>query len=118
MSGSVPPRSLAEFDQWVLRRLLNSASAMFREGGLLLREEPSISDPSSYAAVLSAISIGKTRRTEIAAALGRPASSIAHLLTGLEDIGLIEHLEDAPPASGPATPSWWPRRSTGLISRT
>jgi hypothetical protein len=95
MSGSVAPRSLAEFDQWVLRRLLNPASAMFREGGLLLREEPSISDPSSYAAVLSAISIGKTRRTEIAAALGRPASSIAHLLTGLEDIGLIEHLEDA-----------------------
>jgi uncharacterized protein len=68
---------------------------MFREGGLLLREEPSISDISPYASVLGAISAGNTRRNEIAAVLGRPASSIAYLLTGLQDIGLIEHLDDA-----------------------
>jgi uncharacterized protein len=89
------PRSLDEFDSWVQRRLLNPASAMFREGGLLLREEPSISEPTSYAAALTAISAGSSRRSEIAAALGRPSSAIAHLLTGLEDIGLIEHLDDA-----------------------
>jgi AAA+ ATPase superfamily predicted ATPase len=89
------PGSLAEFDSWVQRRLLNPASAMFREGGLLLREEPSISDPTSYAAALSAISAGSSRRSEIAATLGRPSSAIGHLLTGLEDIGLIEYLDDA-----------------------
>jgi hypothetical protein len=72
MCGDSAPRSLADFDRWVQRRLLNPASAMFREGGLLLREEPSISDPTSYAAVLSAISAGSRRRSEIAAALGRP----------------------------------------------
>jgi AAA+ ATPase superfamily predicted ATPase len=94
MSGG-GPRSREEFDSWVQRRLLNPASAMFREGGLLLREEPSISDPTSYAAALSAISAGRSRRSEIAAALGRPSSAIAHLLTGLADIGLIEHLDDA-----------------------
>lgn len=95
MCGGTGPRSVAEFDHWVQRRLLNPASAMFREGGLLLREEPSISDPTSYAAVLSAISAGAVRRSEIAAALGRPASAIAHLLGGLADIGLIEQTEDA-----------------------
>lgn len=95
MSGGAGPHSLGELDPWVQRRLLNPASAMFREGGLLLREEPSISDVSPYASVLGAISAGNTRRTEIAAVLGRPASSIAHLLTGLQDIGLIEHLDDA-----------------------
>jgi AAA+ ATPase superfamily predicted ATPase len=95
MSGGAGPRSVDEFDRWVQRRLLNPASAMFREGGLLLREEPSISDPTSYAAALSAISAGSSRRSEIAAALGRPSSAIGHLLTGLADIGLIEHLDDA-----------------------
>ena len=95
MSGGAGPRSVGEVDGWVQRRLLNPASAMFREGGLLLREEPSISDPTSYAATLSAISTGNSRRSEIAAALGRPSSAIGHLLTGLEDIGLIEHLDDA-----------------------
>ena len=95
MCGGAGPRSLGEFDQWVQRRLLSPASAMFREGGLLLREEPSITDPTSYASVLAAISAGATRRSEIAAALARPSSALAHLLTGLEDIGLIEHLEDA-----------------------
>lgn len=95
MCGSSGPRSLADFDSWVQRRLLNPASAMFREGGLLLREEPSITDPTSYAATLGAISAGSTRRSEIAAALGRPSSAIAHLLTGLQDVGLITHLDDA-----------------------
>lgn len=95
MCGGAGPRSLADFVPWVQRRLLNPASAMFREGGLLLREEPSITDPTSYAATLGAISAGASRRSEIAAALGRPASAIAHLLDGLEGIGLIEQLDDA-----------------------
>ncbi|MGH3235106.1 MAG: hypothetical protein ACRDOH_18040 [Streptosporangiaceae bacterium] len=48
-----------------------------------------------YAAVLAAISAGNHRRSEIAAALGRPSGALAHLLTGLQDIGLVEHLDDA-----------------------
>lgn len=95
MSGGSGPAESAEFDHWVQRRLLNPASAMFREGALLLREEPSIADPTSYSALLTAISAGNRRRSEIAAALGRPASALAHLLSGLQDIGLIEQIDDA-----------------------
>lgn len=95
MCGGSGPRSLDDLDHWVRRRLLNPASAMFREGGLLLREEPSVNDISAYTSVLGAISAGNTRRGEIAGVLGRPASSIAHLLTGLEDIGLIARSDDA-----------------------
>ena len=95
MCGGSGPRGLNDFDRWVERRLLSPASAMFREGTLLLREEPSIADPTSYASVLAAISAGASRRSEIAAALARPSSALAHLVTGLEDIGLIEHLDDA-----------------------
>ena len=95
MCGGAGPEGLADFDRWVARRLLNPASAMFREGGLLLREEPSISDPTSYAAVLAAVSAGHHRRSEIAGALGRPSSALAHLLSGFQDIGLLEQVEDA-----------------------
>ncbi|MEU9837310.1 ATP-binding protein [Streptosporangium sp. NPDC048047] len=95
MCGGGGPENLAGFDRWVTRRLLNPASAMFREGGLLLREEPSISDPTSYAAVLAAVSAGHHRRSEIAGVLGRPSSALAHLLSGLQGIGLLEQIEDA-----------------------
>jgi uncharacterized protein len=89
------PRSARDFDGWVARSLLNPASAMFREGNLLLREEPAITDPTSYASVLTAVSMGRVRRTEIAATLGRPPTAIAHPLAALEDIGLLERVEDA-----------------------
>ncbi|MEO3872628.1 ATP-binding protein [Nonomuraea sp. B12E4] len=95
MCGGSGPAHRDGFDRWVQRRLLNPSSAMFREGGLLLREEPSISDPTSYAATLTAISAGNHRRSEIAAALGRPTSAMAHLLTGLQSIGLVEQIDDA-----------------------
>lgn len=95
MSGGSGPGSRHDFDAWVVRRLLNPASAMFREGSLLLREEPSIADPTSYSAVLSALSSGHLRRSEIAADLARPATALAHPLAGLEGIGLVERLDDA-----------------------
>jgi AAA+ ATPase superfamily predicted ATPase len=95
MCGGAGPASVADFDTWVHRRLLNPASAMFREGKLLLREEPSIADPTSYAATLTAISAGNYRRSDIAAALGRPSSALAHPLSALQDIGLVDHTQDA-----------------------
>ncbi|MCP3819476.1 ATP-binding protein [Streptomyces sp. A3M-1-3] len=95
MCGGAGPVSVDDFDGWVQRRLLNPASAMFREGSLLLREEPSIADPTSYASVLTAVSSGQHRRSEIAATLGRPSSALAHLLAGLQDIGLLEQTDDA-----------------------
>lgn len=94
MSGGAAPTSVGRLDGWIERHLLSPASAMFREGRQLLREEPSISDPTSYAALLTAISSGRHRRSEIAAALGRPAGSLAHLISGLEDIGLIDRSDD------------------------
>jgi hypothetical protein len=95
MCGGSGPGSAREFDQWVLERLLNPASAMFREGRLLLREEPAIADPTSYTAVLAAVSAGNARRSQIAAALERPSTSLAHLLAGLTDVGLLEPVGDA-----------------------
>lgn len=95
MCGGAGPSSVDALPEWAARRLLNPASAMFREGSLLLREEPSIVDPTSYAATLAALAAGHHRRSEIAAALGRPTSALGHLLAGLQDIGLVTQTDDA-----------------------
>lgn len=95
MSGGEPPRSLDSFDNWVTTTLLNPASAMFREGNVLLSEEDRITDTTPYLAVLAAISSGATRRGEIAAAVGRPADALAHPLTVLIEARLIRAVDDA-----------------------
>jgi DNA-binding MarR family transcriptional regulator len=45
--------------------------------------------------VLAAIATGAARRSEIAGRIGRPATAIAHLLAGLQQVGLVTRLEDA-----------------------
>jgi hypothetical protein len=89
------PADARDFDAWVVRRLLNPASAMFREGNILLHEQPEVGDPALYFSVLAAISRGAHRRGEIAAALGRKDSALTYSLVMLEHILLIERLEDA-----------------------
>jgi hypothetical protein len=95
MSGADPPHDLDSFDEWVSTTLLNPASAMFREGNVLLSEEDRITDSTPHLAVLAAISGGATRRGEIAAAVGRPADALAHPLTVLAEARLIRAQADA-----------------------
>jgi uncharacterized protein len=89
------PADARDFDAWVVRRLLNPASAMFREGNILLYEQPEVGDPTLYYSVLAAISRGAHRRGEIAAALERKDSALTYPLVMLEHTLLIERLEDA-----------------------
>lgn len=95
MSGGEPPESLDSFDNWVTTTLLNPASAMFREGNVLLSEEDRITDTTPNLAVLAAISGGATRRGQIAAAVGRPADALAHPLTVLIEARMIRPVDDA-----------------------
>ncbi|WP_020525741.1 AAA family ATPase [Catelliglobosispora koreensis] len=89
-----PVKSERDFVPWVLRGLLNPASAMFREGNILLQEQPEVTDAALYFSVLQAIATGAARRSEIAVRLGRPDSALAHPLTVLEEIRLAEKVED------------------------
>jgi AAA+ ATPase superfamily predicted ATPase len=90
-----PPAHRVAFDEWVAGHLLNPSSAMFREGNVLLSEEPELTDQRLYHSVLAAISRGAHRRGEIAKALGRPDSAVAHPLAVLERLQLVARLEDA-----------------------
>lgn len=89
------PRGAAEFDDWVIQRLLNPASAMFREGSALLYEEPELGDAALYHAVLGAVCGGAHKRSDIAKRLGRQDSALSHPLEMLERVQLISKVNDA-----------------------
>ncbi len=89
------PDSTAEFDDWVVRRLLSPASAMFREGSALLYEEPELGDAALYHAVLGAICAGARKRSDIAKVLGRPDSALSYPLDMLERVQLVAKVDDA-----------------------
>lgn len=89
------PDAVAEFDAWVVQRLLSPASAMFREGSALLYEEPELGDAALYHAVLGAICGGARKRSEIARVLGRPDSALSHPLDMLERVQLVAKVADA-----------------------
>lgn len=89
------PQSAGDFDEWVIRRLLTPASAMFREGSALLYEEPELGDAALYHAVLAAICSGATKRSEISKRLGRQDSALSHPLEMLERVHLVRKADDA-----------------------
>lgn len=94
MSGG-PPASAEDFDDWVVQGPLSGDTPAFREGALLLHEHTELSDLSLYYSVLSAISKGACRPSEIGAILGRPDNTLAHPLAVLEATQLIEKEDDA-----------------------
>jgi AAA+ ATPase superfamily predicted ATPase len=94
MAGTTPS-SVAEFDDWVARTVLNPDSALFREGAVLLHEQPGVTEATLYHSVLSAIVQGYCRRNEIAAALGRTENSLSYPLAVLEAAQLVERIGDA-----------------------
>ena len=83
------PASVGQLGRWVTGHLLNPASAFFREGRVLLAEEGAVGDAALYLSVLAALAGGATRRGQIAAALGRKETALAHPLRTLEDTRLI-----------------------------
>lgn len=95
MCGGSGPGSVADLDEWVARTLLDPASAMFREGNVLLAEEVRPADAALYFSVLGAICTGRTRRGEIAAAVGRTEGALAHPLAVLIETRLVVALADA-----------------------
>lgn len=84
------PADLPDFDEWVLRTVLNPQVPLFREARYLLAEEADIRDTATYHAVLGAIAAGNTTRGGIANFVERKSTDIGHPLQVLEDARLIE----------------------------
>lgn len=89
------PRDLADFDDWVVRTVLEPATPMFREARYLLAEEPDIREPALYHSVLAAVATGNTTYGGIANFVERKTPEIAHPVALLEDSGLLARAPDA-----------------------
>jgi AAA+ ATPase superfamily predicted ATPase len=88
------PASRDDFDDWVIRTVLNPAVPLFREARYLLAEETEIREPALYNAVLGGIAAGNATRGGIANYVGRKSTEVAHPLNVLEDAGLITREAD------------------------
>jgi AAA+ ATPase superfamily predicted ATPase len=83
------PADAADFDDWVVRSVLNPDRPLLREARYLLAEETDIRDPALYHSVLAAIAARNETWGGIANYIGRKAADIAHPLNVLEDAGLV-----------------------------
>jgi uncharacterized protein len=83
------PAALADFDEWVIRTVLNPQTPLFREARYLLAEQTDIRDPSLYHSVLAAVAEGNATSGGIASYVGRKSNEIAHPLRVLEDCRLL-----------------------------
>jgi uncharacterized protein len=88
------PADSADFDDWVLRTVLNPATPLFREARYLLDEEASVRDAALYHSVLAAVAHGNNTRGGIAGYIGRKAADIGHHLNVLEDSCLLRREAD------------------------
>ncbi len=91
-SGDTPDDG--DVDSWVLRNLLSSSSPLFREGRIVISEDPALSDQALYWGLLGAVAEGARRRGEITAVLNRSATSLSHALNVLADAGWITQHHD------------------------
>ncbi len=89
-----PPASVGAFPAWLARGVLNPSHAMFRETDYLLAEEPSLTDRAIYQSALAAIAAGRTTSGAVAGALGRPETSMTHVIDGLQRARFIERADD------------------------
>ncbi|MFE0721085.1 ATP-binding protein [Streptomyces rochei] len=89
------PSGPGDFDDWVIRTVLNPETPLFREARYLLAEEPDLRDTALYLSVLGAVAEGNTTRGGIAGYLERKATDIAHPINVLEDAGLLQREADA-----------------------
>lgn len=88
------PKSVKDFEPWLFSEVLNPRAALFREDEWLLGEQRDLGARSAYLSVLAAIAAGNTQQRDIASAVGRPATSIQHHLTVLEEIGFVSKEAD------------------------
>ncbi len=88
------PSGPEDFDDWVVRTVMNPETPLFREPRYLLAEESELRDATLYLSVLSAIADGNATRSGIAGYLDRKAPDIAHPITVLEDVGLLHRDAD------------------------
>ena len=83
-----------DIDRWTIERMLDPASALFREGRLAVAEDQQLRDGHLYWGMLAAIADGADRWSALSEALGGKQGSLTHALDVLIDAGWVERHED------------------------
>ena len=91
-AGQAPERG--DVDRWVMQKLLDPSSALFREGRLAVAEGGDLGDGQLYWGMLGAIAAGADRWSDLAAALGGKQGALSHALEVLVDAGWVERCSD------------------------
>ncbi|MFW6175717.1 MAG: AAA family ATPase [Acidobacteriota bacterium] len=90
------PEDRAEFDRWVVTRVLSPAATLHHEATTLLAEDPTLSSasPTMHHSILGAIANGSVTAGRIANRLRRPVSNLDPALKRLIDAGFVLRHED------------------------
>ncbi|AOT61620.1 AAA family ATPase [Streptomyces rubrolavendulae] len=93
-AGDRPPTGPADFDRWVRTGVLDPRLPLFWRAGHLLDRVPDPWDAACHSTV-AALATGRTTPGEIADFLDRPATDVPHILSHLEERGLVHGEPDA-----------------------
>ncbi len=83
-----------DLDGWVIRRLLEPSSSLFRDGRIVVAEDPQLGDQQRYWGLLAAIADGTRRWGDLERVLGQQRGSLGHALDVVIDAGWVTKLED------------------------
>lgn len=81
-------------DAWAVRRLLDPASALHREGRIVVAEDAQLADQQLYWALLAAVADGNHRWGDIERTLGGAGGSLKHILDVTLEAGWLTRRED------------------------
>jgi uncharacterized protein len=84
----------SDLDGWAQQHLLDPGSPLFRDGRVVIAEDPALGDQALYWGVLAAVVGGATGRSEIAQVLGRAPTSVAHALSTVVEAGWVRAERD------------------------
>lgn len=90
------PAGPADFDRWVVQRVLAASATLHREATTLLAEDPTVAGPGSllHHSTLAAIANGSVSAGSVARRVGKQVSNIAPVLNRLIEAGFVIRHED------------------------
>ncbi|MGW6395986.1 AAA family ATPase [Streptomyces sp. NPDC055103] len=91
-AGERPP---ADFDRWIRECVLSPRLPLFWKAGHILDRVPDSWDVAACHSTVAALAAGRSTPGEIADFLDRPATDVPHILSHLEERGLVRGEPDA-----------------------
>jgi AAA+ ATPase superfamily predicted ATPase len=88
------PSSVARFDSWLARNVLNPAHALYGEKDYLLREDVRIADKQLYSSILASIASGRHTLGDIGGQIGRDRNDLRHAMRVLSASGFVTKVDD------------------------